>query len=125
MPFEDVLVVIDGSGESVACLERGVALGRPVGGTVHLLVVPPPGVDRREGTTHVAASQVIGDALETVDPEGVDLRSLVLTRGPVEPALRNYVREHEVDVVVVTGGSDRDRTVRTVQGDDDLPVMAV
>jgi len=124
MPFEDVLVVLDGGGESVAGLERAVALGRPVGGTVHLLVVPPPGADRRDGTTHVAASQVIGEALEAVDPEGVDLRSLVLTRGPAEPALRDYVREHEVDVVVL-GGSDRDRTVRTIDGEEDLPVMAV
>ena len=124
MPFEDVLVVLDGSGETVAGLERAVALGRPIGGTVHLLVVPPAGAGRREGTSHVAASQVISEALEAVEPDGVDLRSLVLTRGPAEPALRAYVREQDVDVVV-TGRSDRDRTVRTIHVDEDLPVMAV
>ena len=124
MPFEDVLVVLDGSGETVAGLERAVALCGPVGGTVHLLVVPPPGADRREGTTHVAASQVIGEALEAVDSGGVDVRSLVLTRGPAASAVRAYVREHEVDVVVA-GGDDRNRTVRTIHGDEGLPVMAV
>ena len=124
MPFEEVLVVLDGSGETVAALERAVELGRPVGGTVHVLVVPPPGRDSREGTTHVAASRIIGEALEAVDPTGVDLRSLVLTRGPAASAVRAYADEHDLDVVV-TGGPHGDRTVRTIHVDEDLPVMAV
>lgn len=108
-PFENVAVGVDGSDCSRAALDVGVAVADQAGAGLHLLSVVDvaalgPDVRQealKEGLEDEARSAV-DDAAARASEAGVDPAAEVVEFGTsVQGAIRTYVADHEVDLVVV------------------------
>jgi len=138
-PFEDVLVPTDGSEGAMAAVGPALDVASTYGARVHALSVVDTvgmGFDVRSATmidaleeAAQAAVDAVADRAKRASVSSVDT---AIVQGTPADAIRSYVDDHDVDLVVMgthgrTGlrryllGSVAERTIRT----SSVPVMTV
>lgn len=138
-PYRDVLVPTDGSDCARAALALGVDAATAEGATLHLLSavdIASLGVDVRTdvrtASLEESAETILEEASGFAEERGVDPVTAVEYGGSIHGAIRAYVDDHGVDLVVVgthgrTGfdrymlGSVTEALVRTAS----VPVLTV
>jgi nucleotide-binding universal stress UspA family protein len=139
-PYRDVLVATDGSDGARAALRVGVDVANGAGATLHVLSVVDTaslGVDVRTDiqtdAMRESANEVVEEATAFATDAGVEsVSGTVEEAASVHRAIRSYVEDHDVDLVVAgthgRSGLDRyvlgsvaERLVRT----SPVPVLTV
>ncbi|MEF8863151.1 MAG: universal stress protein [Haloarculaceae archaeon] len=138
-PYADILVPTDGSGGAAAAIDPAVDIASTYDARVHALSVIDTmsmGVDVRSGAILDALEESARSAVETIEERAANASvhavETAIQHGNPYRAIRSYVEEHDIDLVVMgthgrSGieryllGSVAEKTVRT----SPVPVMTV
>jgi len=141
MSYEHILIPTDGSEQAANAVEEGITLAAELGATVHALhvvdefeakIVPITGEQEAKREEYVAHGERVTDEVADLATQaGLDAVTAVET-GIAYEKIRQYVEEHEIDLVVIGSrglgaveemllGSTADRVIRLV----DKPVTVV
>ena len=136
LALDDVLVPTDGSRSADAAVARGIDLAAETDATLHLITLvdtsKPWTAVVDEGALDGAGKEILDNAILRAEAADVDVIEGSVGRGDPETAIRDYVTDHDIDLVVMgthgrTGlnryllGSVTEHVVRTAEA----PVLSV
>jgi len=137
--FDDILVPTDGSDAARRAARQAIKFARRNDATLHALyamdmgdasyVAVPSDIGETRKRLERKGEEFVGEIQELADDAGVDCVTAVRSSTPID-AIREYVAEHDIDLVVMgkRGRSDPDKplvgsiTNRTI-GALDVPVF--
>jgi nucleotide-binding universal stress UspA family protein len=107
LPYETVVVPIDGSEHAAVALERGIDVATAFDATLHVLSVvdaspigSEPGVGVRGDQLQAHARRIVDDAAERVERADVDVTAETRI-GSIHREIASYARENEADLLVM------------------------
>jgi nucleotide-binding universal stress UspA family protein len=99
LPFEQILVLLDGTAEAEEILPGAERMARTLGADLHLFQSVAPGRD--EATRHRAADQYVSGLADRLSSRGIVCQGRIRSGTPAE-TIAKLLREGEVDALAMS-----------------------